>query len=157
MIVQACQICQTKYTTKYRGWYDRYVPWTCSSACFRRFLLETEDDISGIIDADPRITKFITPERFEMRSGYEREFRRWLIRREVPHQYEPFSFTLESRKRYVPDFLADSRIFVEVKGLWNSESKKKFLSMTREFYDLPIVVVDRDFLDMLKRTEKARA
>lgn len=156
-MIQSCGICKEKYSTEYRNWYDRYVPWTCTSRCFHRFLMETvESIVTPAIEDDRRITRFFSPVSTHLRSGYEREFRSWLEREKIPFEYEPYSFTLSNKKRYVPDFLVNERYFVEVKGLWNSESKKKFLMMTKEFYDLPIVVVDRGFLNMLKRKGKAR-
>lgn len=154
-MIQACSICQKKYSTEYRNWYDRYIPWTCSAKCFRRFLLESHESvIPAINDDSKRITRFFSPYGSFLRSGYERTFRSWLKKVKLPFDYEPYSFSLESKKRYVPDFLVADRVFVEVKGLWNSEAKAKFIAMNRQFYDLPIVVVDRGFLDMLKRTEK---
>jgi hypothetical protein len=55
---------------------------------------------------------------------------------------------------YVPDYLLSGRVFIEVKGLWTSEGKRKFLDFRDEFDNFPIYVVDRSFLDMLRRSTK---
>jgi hypothetical protein len=88
------------------------------------------------------------------RSQYEAEFSEWLRRNKVPHLFEPYVFTLANKSRYVPDFFIYNSVFVEVKGIWGSEGKKKFISVHEEFYGVPLIVMDLDFIRMLKRTEK---
>lgn len=155
IVKQHCKVCAKQYSTEYRNWYDRYIPWVCSSHCFVRLVREAYVPLDDRLENDPRVKRFFSPVDTHMRSEYERTFRQWAWeRREVIEaEYEQYSFTLPDKSRYVPDFLLNRRVFVEVKGLWNSEGKKKFLALNREF-DLPIFVVDKAFLAMLRRTSK---
>jgi len=152
---KSCVVCKTGFIEKYRGWYDQYVPWACSSKCFKAMLANCYYGNEGFLDIrhSPAVTEFKhrSP---DFRSNYEREFSEWLRKEKIPHKYEPYIITLGDKSRYVPDFWVYESVFVEVKGIWTSEGKKKYQSVIKEFYGLPIVVVDRAFLNMIKRTSK---
>lgn len=155
-MIQQCVVCAKDYDAPFRGWYDRFVPWACSSRCFIRMVREAT--VEGLNPKnDPRVVRYHSPYGIDLRSKLEQEFRQWLWeRREILcYDYEPYSFTLSNKKRYVPDFWLQGRVFVEVKGLWVGEGKKKFLMMQDEFYGIPLVVIDQPFIAMLKRTAKA--
>lgn len=149
-MIRRCEICGNEFKTRYRGWYDKYIPLACSSQCLVTLILSAEELHPEALDG---VTPFKSPINVRlMRSGYEREFREWLNPK-VPWEYEPYTFTFANKKRYVPDFFIARRVFAEVKGKWTSEAKMKIQRLSSEFFDIPIMVVDRAFLDMLRRTD----
>jgi len=83
---------------------------------------------------------------WNMKRTWEVMFGRYLDAKGWDWEYEPQSFTLPSRKRYIPDFLVRCRygeIFFDVKGWKKPEAMKKI----REFSRLHrIYGIDRDEL-----------
>lgn len=68
--------------------------------------------------------------------------------------YEPLVFTFKDKSRYVPDFLVSTRVFVEVKGLWTSEAKKKVLAFQEQFSEFPLVVLDNKALTRITKKQR---
>lgn len=148
----ACCICNRYYTSKHRGWYEYYVPRVCSAPCFLRLCREGYPELRIETKRETRIAKFRHSDR-SLRSDYERWLWEFIRSSKVPCDYEPFIFTLLDGTRYVPDFYIANRVFVEVKGLWLGDGKKKLLAFREEFPDHPIYIADKQFLDMLRRSK----
>jgi hypothetical protein len=92
------------------------------------------------------------------RSNYEIKFVKALKHLEVKWVYEPFSVELPDKSRYVPDFLIGGRkqysFFCEVKGLWTSEGKKKFLKFVKQYPQYPIFIADLELIRMVDHKER---
>ena len=143
-----CKVCKRRYTDDYRGWYDFYIPHTCSGPCFAELVRTDYDELTDI----PGV-KFKYPA-VDFRSAYEQRFMDEAIILGLKPKYEPYSFTLGNGSRYVPDFLVLNRVFVEVKGIWRSEGKVKLTSFMSETA-LPILVFDLKMLATLRKRYKS--
>jgi predicted nuclease of restriction endonuclease-like RecB superfamily len=61
-----------------------------------------------------------------MRSSWEIAYARYLTKRHIKWQYEPKTFNL-GEMTYTPDFyLPRKNLYIEVKGWWRTDAKKKF-------------------------------
>jgi hypothetical protein len=150
-MISSCRVCASQYESKYRGWYDQFIAPVCSSTCFLRLCREGYPEIRDLEVRYQGITAFRRSDR-SLRSGYETTFLEYLHKVHCEFRYEPYSFTFSNRSRYVPDFYLYSRVFVEVKGLWTVEGKKKFRLFKDEFPDVPNFVADKQFIDLMRRT-----
>jgi hypothetical protein len=154
--MRVCTVCNKFYNSTFRGWYEIYTPRACSSSCFYRLIKEgyTEFDIDL---SDPRV-KMYSLEKSDrsFRSTYEERFDTWLDDNQFlkKARFERYYFIFKGLGAYVPDFLVDKRVFVEVKGIWTGEAKRKFKRFVEEFPEYPILVADLEFLTLLKRTSK---
>ena len=154
---QSCMRCGADYSTKYRGWYQPYVLKVCSPKCFRQEVLSADSfEISTRDTEFERVDGKISDRSF--RSNYEQKFVEALRTQKILWDYEPFSVTMPDGSRYMPDFIIGKKkaytYFVEVKGFWTSEAKKKFLNFVSLFPQYPIIVADLEFISMINRREK---
>lgn len=77
----------------------------------------------------------------KVRSKFEGKVAAFLEEHDVDYDYEPvrLSFVVpETDRVYVPDFLLPSGIYVEAKGLFDRESRKKMLLVTQQHPKLDI-------------------
>jgi hypothetical protein len=66
------------------------------------------------------------------RSSYEATFAEYLESTGIVYGYEDFTIRLFDYKKYTPDFsFIQFGTFVEVKGIWRSGAKKKFVEANR--------------------------
>lgn len=93
------------------------------------------------------------------RSGFEETFTALCKENGISVMHEPLKFRLSDKSMYVPDFLlfpaaygsGQHGPFIEVKGLWTVEGKRKFLMFTKEYPEFPIFLVDEKMLSILKK------
>lgn len=123
-----CPVCKNKWDKKYTTKETGYIFNECSSKC----LLDTFNTL-GLFD--PEHTRGLVLKPFQdsirsFRSNYERKFEAWLRVNHIEYLYEPWIITFKTGIQYVPDFyLPYSKIFIEIKGLWETGAWKKFLSL----------------------------
>jgi hypothetical protein len=146
-MIRTCRVCEKKYSTDNRGWYDRFLLHVCSSACLRDFVLGEPQmkKNSGLIEFKESDRSF--------RSNYERRFAKYLGKIGIPWLYEPYKVAMTNGDFYVPDFLLNNSVFFEVKGIWDGRGKTKFKSFIDNYPDLPIFVVDLHMLSLMGRTK----
>lgn len=61
----------------------------------------------------------------------------WLMRCQLPYEYESRVIEVEGTLHYTPDFYIPSRdLFIEVKGAWRNNSKKKFKASQKMGYNI---------------------
>lgn len=140
-----CRVCHRRYTDEYRGWYDDEIPHVCSGSCFADLVQFDFDFMHHIPGAMPFKMASI-----DFRSEYEAKFHKIALNLGLIPKYEPYYFTLPDKSRYVPDFLLNNRVFVEVKGIWYPEGRKKLRAFALGT-GLPIFVVDLKMLSTLKK------
>ena len=78
------------------------------------------------------------------RSGLEDKVSKQLESKGVKFDYELWSIPYvipASDHKYTPDFLLPNGIFVEAKGLWDSDDRKKHLLIREQYPDLDIRLV----------------
>lgn len=155
-MIKLCVICGYIFKVAYRAEWD-YVPHVCSSKCFVSLLKQIpiphKDMITMAYEAaqDCEAFKNQLP---DFRSSYERQFVEWLKSVKIKFDYEPFKFSLPDKSKYVPDFLIPMTMtFLEVKGLWETGAKKKF-RLFIETFGFRTFLLDKLFLDMLRRMSK---
>lgn len=78
------------------------------------------------------------------RSGLEDKVSKQLEGKGIPFDYEiwkiPYTIP-ESYHTYCPDFLLPNGIFIETKGLWDSDDRKKHLLIREQYPELDIRLV----------------
>lgn len=78
-----------------------------------------------------------------MRSSYEIKYAQYLDKKKLKWYYEPTIFDL-GEETYTPDFYLPSRdLWIEVKGYWRPDAKRKFIKFKQLYSELDIVVLDR--------------
>lgn len=78
------------------------------------------------------------------RSGLEDKVSKQLEAKGVKFQYEEWKIPYvvpASNHTYTPDFLLPNGIFVETKGLWDSDDRKKHLLIREQYPELDIRIV----------------
>lgn len=78
------------------------------------------------------------------RSGLEDKVSKQLEGKGIKYQYEEWSIPYvvpASNHKYTPDFLLPNGIFVETKGLWDSDDRKKHLLIREQYPELDIRLV----------------
>lgn len=78
------------------------------------------------------------------RSGLEDKVSKQLEGKGIKFQYEEWKIPYvipASNHTYTPDFLLPNGIFVETKGLWDSDDRKKHLLIKEQFPELDIRIV----------------
>jgi len=81
-----------------------------------------------------------------MRSTWEVKYAKWLDKRNIKWYYELKTFDL-GKTTYTPDFyLPESDTYIEIKGWWRGDSKKKFRLFKVKFPKIKIEVLTRDKL-----------
>lgn len=146
-----CWHCGEMFDFKYRaGKIYKTIPAVCSGECFIE-LCQGHRKVNVPIRGKDFPSEL---KHADYRSEMEAEFAEWLEGTGVPWEYEPYSFEVNNgRDWYVPDFLIDRRVFIEVKGLWEPGAKKKLFDFHYR-NPHPIYLVDKDFLRSLKRWRK---
>lgn len=93
-----------------------------------------------------------------MRSSWEIAFAKALDKLKLRWEYEPKWFSVLDGRRYRPDFyLKDLECYVEVKGHWYPEAKKKFASFLQNYPETHIITIEekiwqlpsKDFMNLL--------
>lgn len=83
--------------------------------------------------------KYIRYKHIWFHSSYENNFARWCCLNYIKWQYEPKTFNL-GNTTYTPDFyLPEYDIYIEIKGYWRDDAKKKF-NLFRKRYNKQIKV-----------------
>lgn len=75
------------------------------------------------------------------RSGLEEKNMKYLEGKNVIGLYEKWSIPYvipESSHRYTPDILLPNGIFVELKGLWEADDRKKHMLLREQYPDIEI-------------------
>jgi hypothetical protein len=78
-----------------------------------------------------------------LRSSYEIAYAKYLTKNKIKWQYEPKTFNLGSCT-YRPDFyLPESDTYIEIKGWWRDDAKKKFRLFKKIYSNIKIIVFDK--------------
>jgi hypothetical protein len=86
----------------------------------------------------------------KMRSSWEVAYAKYLDKQGIKWEYEPKAFDL-GETTYTPDFyLPESDTYVEIKGRWFKDSKKKFNLFRKKYYSVNIILLTRKELIKLK-------
>lgn len=78
------------------------------------------------------------------RSGLEDKVSKQLEGKGIPFDYEQWSIPYiipASGHKYTPDFLLPNGIFIETKGLWDADDRKKHLLIREQHPELDIRIV----------------
>jgi hypothetical protein len=85
-----------------------------------------------------------------MRSSYEIAYAKYLDKNKIKWQYEPKAFDL-GNSTYTPDFyLPKENLYIEIKGYWRDNAKKKFNSFKKKYKDTKIKVLMKCDLEKLE-------
>lgn len=84
------------------------------------------------------------------RSSWEANVARILDYKNIPYEYEKQPYALET-VHYLPDFFLGGGIILEVKGVWDADSRKKVLQFTKNITDFKLLPIDQDVYIDLKR------
>lgn len=85
-----------------------------------------------------------------MRSSWEIAYAKYLDKQGTKWQYEPKTFDL-GNSTYTPDFyLPDSDTYVEIKGWWRDDAKKKFKMFQKKYCSMNIILLMQKELKKLK-------
>lgn len=86
-----------------------------------------------------------------MDSKWEVGVGRYLDRNNLTWEYGKHTFRLSSNSTYTPDFkLIDQEMFIEVKGLFREQNKRKFGKFRRLYTNIKIEIWDFNKLKSLK-------
>lgn len=85
----------------------------------------------------------------KVRSSWEANVFRVLKFKQIPFEYERELYSF-SDFAYLPDFFLPENVIIEVKGFWDSESRKKIFSLQKEHPEFKILPVDRDMYESLQ-------
>jgi len=89
-----------------------------------------------------------------MRSSWEILYAKYLDKQHINWQYEPIAFELDNTT-YTPDFyLPEKNKYIEIKGYWRDDSKKKFNKFKEKYPDKDITVLMKTDLEELGILEK---
>jgi len=87
----------------------------------------------------------------KMRSSWEVAYAKWLDKKNIKWQYEPKTFELSKENTYTPDFyLPETDTYVEIKGRWYNDAKKKFKLFQKKYYSINLILLTRKELRKLK-------
>jgi predicted nuclease of restriction endonuclease-like RecB superfamily len=112
----------------------QYLPKICSEKCSVELFKKQAPDF------------IVNVSRIDFRSKWESMFAVWLIKHRIKFHYEPGVIELE-KYRYLPDFvLPDSKIIVEVKGVWEGRSFSKIGAVSQCLTDYSLFVMNKDCL-----------
>jgi len=77
-----------------------------------------------------------------LRSSYEIAYAKWLDKNNIKWLYESKTFDLNNTT-YTPDFyLPKSNTYIEIKGYWRNDAKKKFKLFKKLYKQIKIKVLD---------------
>lgn len=75
----------------------------------------------------------------KLRSGFEDKIKAQLDELDCPYEYEPDSFEYTIKSKYIPDFkLKKSGIYLEVKGYFDTEDRRKMDAVKKQHPHLDI-------------------
>jgi len=78
----------------------------------------------------------------KMRSSWEIKYARYLDSKNIKWQYEPKTFDLGD-STYTPDFyLPETNEYIEIKGWWRGNSKKKFKKFKELYPEIKITILE---------------
>jgi predicted nuclease of restriction endonuclease-like RecB superfamily len=84
-----------------------------------------------------------------MKSGWEEAFAKWCDRNNIGWVYEPKTFDLGDTT-YTPDFyLPGTYKYIEIKGFWRTDAKKKFKLFKKQYPNILIIVLNSKLLKHL--------
>lgn len=90
--------------------------------------------------------KWIKYKGIKMRSSYEVAYAKYLDNSKVKWQYEPKAFDL-GNCTYRPDFyLPKKNLYIEIKGFWRDDAKKKFKLFKKCYSNQMIKVLNKEEL-----------
>jgi hypothetical protein len=79
--------------------------------------------------------------KIKFRSSWEVAYAKYLDKNRIKWQYEPKAFDL-GNTTYTPDFyLLESDTWVEIKGYWRDDAKKKFDLFRKKYYSMNIILL----------------
>lgn len=85
------------------------------------------------------------------RSSWEANVARILDYKGIPYEYEKQPYSLETID-YLPDFFLGGGIILEVKGVWDADSRRKVYQFTKNVIDFKLFPIDADmYIDLKKR------
>lgn len=85
-----------------------------------------------------------------MRSSWETKYAQYLDKNKIRWQYEPIHFDL-GNSTYTPDFyLIKENKYIEIKGYWRDDAKKKFKKFKRLYPKIKLNVLERKHLKKLE-------
>ena len=84
------------------------------------------------------------------RSSWEANVFRILNLKQIPFEYERELYSF-SDFAYLPDFFLPGNVILEVKGFWDSESRKKISGLQKFHPEFTILPVDSDMYDTLQK------
>jgi hypothetical protein len=102
----------------------------------------------------PEHTKRIKYNNIKMRSSWEAKYAQYLDGKNIKWLYEPKAFELIINKKettYTPDFyLPEFDCYIEIKGWWRDDAKKKFKKFKQRYNKIKIKVLGIQELKKLK-------
>jgi hypothetical protein len=151
-MLTSCNICGKSFSKLDRKGLTKYVPNVCSSGCFFteiEFNTPNKSHFLCLLPKEGFVIDFFKEKSNTYRSKYEERFAKWLLKYQIEFEYEPYKIEFDNKIVYVPDFYIPVKdIFIEVKGLWERESKRKVRKMGLlwdRFY-----LVDKEFLRLIR-------
>lgn len=85
------------------------------------------------------------------RSTWEANVARILDYKKIPYEYEKQPYSLETIN-YLPDFFLGGGIILEVKGVWDADSRRKVYQFAKNVIDFKLFPIDADmYIDLKKR------
>ena len=85
-----------------------------------------------------------------MRSTWEVKYAKYLDKNDIKWQYESKTFDLDNTT-YTPDFyLPETDTYIEIKGRWRDDAKKKFKKFQKKYYSMNIILLTEKELKKLK-------
>lgn len=150
-MLSECKKCKREFVWKVDKRVNRlHSPTVCSDKCFKNVMYRANRkhlDLSESSVAFPRKDPYL------MRSSYEVGFAMWMNNNNLKWIYEPWSYVLSNKKRYVPDFfIKNYEVLVEIKGIWEPGSYSKFKRFKEEYPEIAtmIFLVDRCLLKTIR-------
>lgn len=85
------------------------------------------------------------------RSTWEANVARILDYKGIPYEYEKQPYSLET-VNYLPDFFLGGGIILEVKGVWDADSRRKVYQFTKNVINFKLFPIDADmYIDLKKK------
>ena len=77
----------------------------------------------------------------KFRSGLEEQVGSLLSELGITYQYEPHKVAYTIQHNYTPDFLLPNHVYLETKGYWSPEDRRKVAAVKRDNPDLDLRMV----------------
>ena len=120
----------------HKQWYQRNKEKHCAKARARRKAQYIPNGKPGSVRYEARLAGF--------RSGFERTINANLLSRGVKFTYETLQVPYILTGTYNPDFILESGIIIEAKGLLDRESKRKMIAVKKQHPELDIRFIFAD-------------